>query len=96
MEFSSRNVTPSQIRQFPTLLRPRFPPNISLRSLYVLPITLGHALQLILFLDRIAIAAAFGGVDQLLRQALGHALDVAKGRLTGADGEQRNGLVDTA
>lgn len=61
-----------------------------------LPITLRHPLQLILLLNRIAIAAPLGRVDQLLGQALGHALHVAERRLARADRQQRDGLVDAA
>jgi hypothetical protein len=61
-----------------------------------LPVGLGNTLQLILLLDRVAVAASLGSVDQLFGQALGDGLDVAEGGLTGTDGEESNGLVDTA
>ena len=61
-----------------------------------LPIALGDTLQLVLLLDGVRVRAPLGGVDQLLGQALGHGLDVPEGGLAGADGQQRNGLVDTA
>lgn len=66
------------------------------KDTHPLPVGLGHALQLVLLLDGVAVAAALGGVDQLLGQALGDGLDVAEGGLAGADGEEGNGLVDAA
>lgn len=59
-----------------------------------LPVTLRHPLQLVLFLDRIAVAAPLGRVDELLRQALRHRLDVPERRLARPDRQQRDGLVD--
>ena len=50
-----------------------------------LPITLRHPLQLILLLNRIAITAPLGRINQLLSQTLGHALDIAESRLAGPD-----------
>jgi hypothetical protein len=70
------------------------PPTPPKRTL--LPIALGHTLQLILLLDRVRVRAPLRRVDQLLRQALGHGLDVPEGGLAGADGEERDGLVDAA
>ena len=70
------------------------PPRNMFSSLFFLPIALSDTLQLVLFLDRVAVAAPLGGVDELLGQALGDALDVAEGGLAGADGEQGNGLID--
>ena len=61
-----------------------------------LSVALRDTLQLILLLDGVRVAAALGGVDQLLSQALGDRLDVAEGGLTGAGGEQGDGLVDAA
>ena len=61
-----------------------------------LPITLRHPFQLVLLLNRITISRALGRIDKLLSKTLGDALDVAEGRLARADGEQRDGLVDTA
>ena len=58
-----------------------------------LPITLRHPLQLVLLLDRVAVAAPLGGVDQLLGQALGDALDVTERCLARADRQEGNGLV---
>ena len=62
----------------------------------LLPVGLGDTLELVLLLDGVRVAAALGGVDQLLSQALGDRLDVAEGGLTGAGGEQGDGLVDAA
>jgi hypothetical protein len=61
-----------------------------------LSVGLGHTLQLVLLLDGIAVAATLGGVDQLFRETLGNALDVAKGRFSCADREESDGLVDAA
>ena len=61
-----------------------------------LPITLRHALQLVLLFDRITVAASLGRIDQLFCQTLGNALDISESGFTGADGEQSNGLVDAA
>jgi len=61
-----------------------------------LPVALGDTLQLILLLDGVRVAAALGGVDELISKALGNSLDVAEGGLASADGEQGDGLVDTA
>lgn len=60
-----------------------------------LPIALGDTLQLILLLDGVGVAGSLGGVDQLFSKALGDALDVSERGLTGTDGEEGNGLVDT-
>jgi hypothetical protein len=64
----------------------------------VVPLTIAlcDTLQLVLLLDRIGIAASLGCIDQLFSQALSYALDVSEGGFTGANGEQGNGLVDTA
>jgi hypothetical protein len=62
----------------------------------LLPVRLGDTLQLVLLLDGVRIAAALGGVDQLLSKALGDALDVAESGLAGTDGQKGNGLVDAA
>jgi hypothetical protein len=61
-----------------------------------LPIALRHTLQLVLLLDGVRVAASLGSVDELFGQALGDALDVAERGLAGADGEERDGLVDAA
>jgi hypothetical protein len=61
-----------------------------------LPIALRHTLQLVLLLDGVRVAASLGSVDELFSQALGDALDVAERGLAGTDGEERDGLVDTA
>ena len=61
-----------------------------------LTVALGHTLQLVLLLDRVRVAAALGGVDQLLSEALGDRLDVAEGRLAGTGGEEGDSLVDAA
>lgn len=61
-----------------------------------LPVGLGDTLQLVLLLDGVRVAAALGGVDQLLSQALSDRLDVAERGLAGTGGQEGNGLVDTA
>lgn len=61
-----------------------------------LPVGLGNTLEFILLLDGVAVAATLGSVDQLFCQALSDRLDVAEGGLAGSDGEEGNGLVDTA
>ena len=63
---------------------------------YALTITLGHPLQLVLLFNSITVTAPLGSIDQLFGQTLGDALDVAESGFAGADGEQRNGLVDAA
>ena len=70
----------------------RIPP----RAQQYLPITLRHALQLILLLNRIAVAASFGRIDQLLCQTFSHALDIPESRLAGTNCEESDRLVDTA
>lgn len=61
-----------------------------------LSVGLGHALQLVLLLDGVAVGAALGGVDELVGQALGDGLDVAEGGLAGAGAQQPDGLVHPA
>lgn len=61
-----------------------------------LPITLSHPLQLILFLDSITITAPLSCIDQLLRQALRHTLNVPEGRFSRPDCQQGDRLVHTS
>ena len=61
-----------------------------------LPVGLGNTLELILLLDGVRVAATLGSVDQLFGQALSNGLDVAESGLAGTDGEESDGLVDTA
>jgi hypothetical protein len=61
-----------------------------------LSVGLGYTLQLVLLLDRVGVAASLGSVDELFSKALGNRLDVAESGLTGTDGEESDGLVDTA
>lgn len=58
-----------------------------------LPVALRDTLQLVLLLDRVAVAATLRCVDQLFRQTLRNALDVPEGSLTCTNREQRDGLV---
>lgn len=88
-----KNIVHIGLRSPPFPVFFQIPPH-NILSLSFLPITLSDTLQLVLFLNRIAVAAPLGGIDELLGQALGDALDVAEGGLAGADGEQGNGLVD--
>lgn len=62
----------------------------------LLPVALGNTLKLVLLLDGIRVGATLGGVDQLLSKALSDGLDVAESSLASTDGEESNGLVDTA
>lgn len=66
------------------------------QSHHHLPVRLGNALQLVLLLDRVRVAATLGSVDQLLGEALGDALDVTESRFASTDSEEGNSLVDTA
>jgi hypothetical protein len=69
---------------------------VSCMRLNFLSVRLGHTLQLVLLLDRVAVAASLGGVDELFSQAFGNALDVSEGGFTGTDREEGNSLVDSA
>lgn len=61
-----------------------------------LPVALGNTLELVLLLDGVGVRASLGGVDKLFSEALGNGLDVTERRLTGTDGQESDGLVDTA
>lgn len=61
-----------------------------------LPVGLGNTLELVLLLDGVRVAAALGGVNQLLSQALSNRLDVAERGLAGTGGQEGNSLVDAA
>jgi hypothetical protein len=61
-----------------------------------LPIALGHTLQLVLLLDGIRVTASLCSVDQLFSETLSNALNVPEGGFTRTDGEEGNGLVDSA
>ncbi|QBM90592.1 hypothetical protein METSCH_F01760 [Metschnikowia aff. pulcherrima] len=61
-----------------------------------LTVRLGNSLQLVLLLDGVRSRRALGGVDQLLGQALGNGLDVSERSLSGTDGQQGNGGVDSS
>jgi len=64
--------------------------------MHLLPVALGNTFQLVLLLNGIRIAASLGSINQLFGQALGNAFDVTERSFAGTDGEQSNGLVDTA
>merc|ERR1711918_32811 len=61
-----------------------------------LPVGLGHALDLVLLLDCVAVGGALGSVDELLSEALSNGLDVTEGSFAGTSGEQPDSHVDTA
>jgi hypothetical protein len=61
-----------------------------------LSVGLGYTLQLVLLLDRVRVAASLSSVDELFGQALGNGLDVAERGLASTNGEESDGLVDTA
>merc|ERR1719181_1387945 len=61
-----------------------------------LPVALGHALQLILLLDRVRVGRLLRAVSQLVGQALGHGLDRAEGREARAGGDHIDGRVHAA
>ena len=59
-----------------------------------LSVGLGHALQLVLLLDGVAVGASLGRVDQFVREALRDGLDVAEGGLPRPGAEQPDGLKE--
>jgi hypothetical protein len=61
-----------------------------------LSVGLSHPLQLILLLDRVAVAAPLRGIYQLFSQTLSNALDISEGGFAGTDREEGDGLVDAA
>merc|ERR1712100_401712 len=61
-----------------------------------LPVSLGHALNLVLLLDGVAVGGTLGGVDELLGEALSDGLDVAESSFAGTGGQEPDGHVDTA
>ena len=61
-----------------------------------LSVGLGDTLELVLLLDGVGVGRTLGGVDEFLSKALGNRLDVAESGLTGTNGQEGNGLVDTA
>lgn len=69
---------------------------LSFSSFLFLPVGLSNTLQLVLLLDSIRVRAALGGVDELLSKALSDGLDVTERSLAGTDGQESDGLVDTA
>ena len=58
-----------------------------------LPVSLGHALDLVLLLDGVGVGRSAGGVDDLVGEALGDGLDVPEGGLARAGGDQVQSLV---
>lgn len=67
-----------------------------LRATETLTVSLGHALNLVLLLDSIAVGRALGGVDDLISQALRDGLDGTERRVTGTNAHQVHSLVGTA
>ena len=64
-------------------------------SPFCLSVGLGHTLQLVFFLDGIAVAGALSGVYQLVGEALSNRLDVSERSLTSTGAEQPDSLVDS-
>ena len=61
---------------------------------YFLSVGLSDTLKLVFLLDGVAVGASLGGVDELIGQALGDALDVTERSLPGAGAEEPDSLVD--
>jgi len=61
-----------------------------------LSVGLGDTFQLVLFLNGIRVGRALCCIDKLISKAFGDGLDVPEGALASADGEEGDGLVDTA
>merc|ERR1711874_12135 len=61
-----------------------------------LTVGLGNTLNLVLLLDGVAVRRTLCSVDELISKALSNGLDVPECGLTGASGQQVDGLVDTA
>ena len=64
--------------------------------IYCLTVRLTDTFNFILLLDGIAIGRSTRGVDEFLREALGHGLQVAETGFPRAGGQQVQGVVDTA
>src|SRR5438034_8421097 len=63
---------------------------------HLLPIALRHPLQFILLFDGIRVRASLGSIDQFFSQALSYALDVSESSLSRTNGQECDGLVNTA
>jgi len=61
-----------------------------------LSVRLGDSLELVLLLDSETVAAALGGVHELVGQALGNGFDVSEGGVLGAGCDEPDGLVDAS
>lgn len=61
-----------------------------------LSVRLGDSLKLVLLLDSVRVGRTLSGVDELLSKTLSNGLDVSESGLSGTDGEQRDGLVDSS
>ena len=61
-------------------------------GIWILTVRLGDTLELVLFLDGIAVAGSLGGVDQLVGQALGDGLDVTESGFPGSGAQQPDSL----
>lgn len=59
-----------------------------------LTVGLGNTLELVLLADGVAVGGTLGSVDDLISQALSHALDVTEGSLASTSGDQGNTQVD--
>lgn len=62
----------------------------------ILTVGLGNSLQLILLLDGVGGRGTLGGVDQLFSQTFSNGLDVSERGLSGTNGDQGNGGVDSS
>ena len=59
-----------------------------------LTIGLGDTFNFILLLNGIRVGGSTRGIDEFLGQTLGHGLQIAKGGLPGAGGQQVEGIID--
>lgn len=60
-----------------------------------LTVGLGNTLELVLLADGVAVGGSLGSVDNLISEALSHALDVTEGSLASTSGDQGNTKVNT-
>jgi len=67
-------------------------PNFS----FDLPIGFSDSLELVLLFDGETVAGSFGGVHELVSQALGNGFDVSEGGVLGTSCDQPDGLVDSS
>jgi len=65
-------------------------------NVFDLPIGFSDSLELVLLFDGETVAGSFGGVHELVSQALGNGFDVSEGGVLGASCDQPDGLVDSS